>query len=214
MKVLIVGANGKVARHVVEKLGNDANHTAIAMVRKEEQVKDMEELGADKTVIADLEGDISHAFSEAEAVIFAAGSGPSTGADKTMLIDLWGALKTIDEAQKQGISRYIMLSAMRADEPEAGPEKIRHYLVAKKLADDHVRGSGLDYTVVRPGPLTNDEPTGSVQLEPLLKGTEGAITRADTAEVLVETLERNNTYGKTFDVLNGERAITEAIQKI
>ncbi|PSL50997.1 nucleoside-diphosphate-sugar epimerase [Salsuginibacillus halophilus] len=214
MKVLVVGAHGKVGRHIVSQLNQSEGHEVTAMIRDESQKETIEAWGADNTVIADLEGDISHAFSDKDAVVFAAGSGPSTGGDKTLLIDLWGALKTIDESVKQGVKRFVMLSAMRAEDPESGPEKIRHYLVAKKLADDHLAATGLDYTIVRPGPLTNEEGTGNARIAPLLHGVDGQITREDTARVIVETLETENTIGKTFDVLNGSEDIETALKNL
>jgi len=214
MKVLIVGANGKVARHSIKHIGNSNKHEAVAMIRKEEQVSELKELGAAETVIADLEGDISHAFKGVDAVIFAAGSGPHTGADKTVLIDLWGAIKTIDEAKKHGINRFVMVSAINVDEPESAPIAMRHYVVAKKLADDHLKASGLDYTIVRPGGLTNDEPTGKILLEEKIGHRNTTITRADVGHVVVETLDKKNTYGKSFEILNGETSIKDAILNV
>ncbi|WP_416148804.1 SDR family oxidoreductase [Salipaludibacillus sp. HK11] len=214
MKVLIVGANGQVARHSLKHFGKSEEHQAIAMVRKAEQGAELKNLGATDTVIADLEGDISHAFKDVDAVVFAAGSGPHTGADKTVLIDLWGAMKTVDEAKKQGVKRFVMVSAINVDDPESAPEKMRHYVVAKKLADDHLKASGLDYTIVRPGGLTNDEPTGRILLEEKIGHRNTTITRADVGHVVVETLDKKNTYGKIFEILNGDVSIDEAIEKV
>ncbi|RKL65664.1 NAD-dependent dehydratase [Salipaludibacillus neizhouensis] len=214
MKVLIVGANGKVARRSLQHFKNSSKHDAVAMIRKEEQASELKELGAAETVIADLEGDISEAFKGIDAVVFAAGSGPSTGADKTVLIDLWGAMKTIDEAKKNGIKRFVMVSAINVDEPEAAPEKMRHYVVAKKLADDHLKASGLDYTIVRPGSLNNEDPIGKILLEEKIGHRNAEITRADVGHIVFETLDKTNTYGKIFEVLNGETPIEDAIKKV
>ncbi|MGJ9383707.1 SDR family oxidoreductase [Salipaludibacillus sp. CF4.18] len=214
MKVLIIGANGKVARRSLQHFKNSSKHDAVAMIRKEEQASELKELGATETVIADLEGDISEAFKGIDAVVFAAGSGPSTGADKTVLIDLWGAIKTIDEAKKNGIKRFVMVSAINVDDPEAAPEKMRHYVVAKKLADDHLKASGLDYTIVRPGSLNNEDPIGKILLEEKIGHRNAEITRADVGHVVFETLDKTNTYGKIFEVLNGETPIEDAIKKV
>lgn len=212
MKVLVVGANGKVARHTLKKLA-EAGHHPVAMIRKEEQAEDLLKLGAADTVVADLEADFEHAFKGIDAVIFAAGSGGHTGADKTILIDLWGAIKTIDAAQRSGVKRFVMLSSMGTADPDKS-ENIRHYLVAKKLADDHLKRSTLTYTIVRPGSLTDEAGKGKIKLEEEIQVRDHTITREDVATVLTEVIERENTYGKTFEILNGDTDISEALQAV
>lgn len=212
MDILVVGANGQVARHVLTKL-KELGHSAVAMIRKEEQAEELLKLGAARTVVADLEGDISAAFTGVDAVIFAAGSGGHTGADKTILIDLWGAVKTIDEAEKHGIKRFVMLSSIGTVDPDKS-DRIRHYLVAKKLADDHLKRSGLDYTIVRPGSLTNDPAQGKIKLEPEIKVRDNTITREDVAIVLANVVERDQTIHKTFEILNGDTPIAEALEAL
>ncbi|MDQ0298732.1 uncharacterized protein YbjT (DUF2867 family) [Salibacterium salarium] len=214
MNVLVVGANGKVARNLVNILSEHSNHHVTAMLRKEEQVSDLSKLGADNTVIADLEGDISHAFEGIDAVVFAAGSGPHTGADKTVLIDLWGARKTIDETQKHNIKRFVMISSIRSEDPESGPVQMRHYLVAKKLADEYLLNSGLDYTIVRPGPLSNDEPVGTVHIAERVEDLSASVSRADVADVVAHIIDDKNTYSKSFDLLGGSTPVEQAIKNI
>ncbi|SDH95226.1 NAD(P)H-binding [Alteribacillus persepolensis] len=213
MNVLIVGANGKVARHLVKYLSEESPHDVTAMIRSEEQGEELKQLGAANIVVADLEADISHAFDGVDAVVFAAGSGPHTGADKTVLIDLWGARKVMDEAKNHNIDRFVMLGSMRSEDPEAGPAKMRHYLVAKKLADEYLQNSGLAYTIVRPGPLTNDEAAGTVSIAERLERGEN-ISRADVAYVIAETIDKENTYHKTFDLLGGTTPINQAVKNI
>ena len=212
MNVLVVGANGNVARHTLKKL-SDAGHRPIAMIRSKEQAEELKNLGAADTVIADLEADLDHAFKDIEAVIFAAGSGGHTGADKTILIDLWGAMKTIDAAERNGVKRFVMLSSMGTVDPDKS-ERIRHYLVAKKLADDHLKRSSLTYTIVRPGSLTDETGLGKIKLEEEIQHRDNTITREDVATVLVEVIDRENTYGKTFEIINGETSISEALQTV
>ncbi|RSL32303.1 SDR family oxidoreductase [Salibacterium salarium] len=214
MNVLVVGANGKVARNLVNILSEHSNHHVTAMLRKEEQVSDLSKLGADNTVIADLEGDISHAFEGIDAVVFAAGSGPQTGADKTVLIDLWGARKTIDETKKHNIKRFVMISSIRSEDPESGPVQMRHYLVAKKLADEYLLNSGLDYTIVRPGPLSNDEPVGTVHIAERVEDLSASVSRADVADVVAHIIDDKNTYSESFDLLGGSTPIEQAIKNI
>lgn len=212
MNVLVIGANGQVARHTVTKLA-EAGHHPVAMIRNENQASELKKLGAEKIVVADLEANFDHAFEGVDAVVFAAGSGGHTGADKTILIDLWGAIKAIDAAERHGIKRFVMLSSMGTVDPDKS-DRIKHYLVAKKLADDHVKRSNLTYTIVRPGSLTNERAQGKIKLEEEILQRDNTITRADVATVLTEVLERENTYGKTFEILNGETEIDKALQAI
>ncbi|MDT8859846.1 SDR family oxidoreductase [Alkalihalobacillus sp. MEB130] len=209
MKVLVIGANGQVARHAITKL-KEAGHSPIAMIRNSEQTEDLKELGTTDTVIADLESNFDHAYHRVDAVIFAAGSGGHTGADKTILVDLWGAIKAIDTAERMGVKRFVMLSSMGTVDPDKS-DRIRHYLVAKKLADDHLKRSTLQYTIVRPGSLTNDPALKMVKVEEEIQVRDNTITREDVAIVLADIVDRSSTIGKTFEVLNGETPIGEAL---
>jgi uncharacterized protein YbjT (DUF2867 family) len=150
--------------------------------------------------------------SEAEAVVFSAGSGGSTGGDKTLLVDLWGAVKTIRAAEATGVRRYLMVSAIHAADPDRGRAAIRHYLVAKAIADEKLQQSALDYTILRPGRLNDTPSTG------LIRAGEdigyGEISRADVARTIVETLEHDNTIRHTFCILAGETPIGEALARV
>lgn len=206
MNVLVIGANGQVGRNIVKELA-ESNHEATAMVRKEEQVAKMKELGASKVVLGDLEKDFSDAFEGVDAVIFAAGSGPSTGADKTLTIDLWGSVKAAQYAQEKGIKRFVQLGSVGSDNPDAGGEAMKPYLVAKRTADDLLKTTDLDYTIVRPGALSDEDKSEKIEVS--LEGfssLEGrSIPRADVAHVLVGVLDRSNTYKKVFEVLQGDQ---------
>ncbi|PLS18286.1 NAD-dependent dehydratase [Bacillus sp. M6-12] len=213
MNILIVGANGQIARHLIKKL-SPTEHTVTAMLRSEEQFDALQKLGADKTVLGDLEGNISHSFAGIDTVVFTAGSGGHTGADKTMLIDLWGAIKTIDEAKRQNVSRFIMVSAKNTENPEEGPYSMRHYYIAKKLADDHLKRSNLNFTIIRPGRLVNEPETGHVLIkEKITDSSENSITREDVAGVIAEAISRDDLHGKTFELLNGNQKISEALDQ-
>lgn len=205
MDVLVIGANGQVGRNIVKELA-DTNHNAVAMVRKEEQKAKMQELGAAKVVLADLEEDFSEAFENVDAVIFAAGSGPKTGAEKTLTIDLWGSVKAARYAEEKGVNRFVQLGSVGSDNPDAGGEAMKPYLVAKRTADEILQATNLNYTIVRPGALSDEEKTGKVEVSSEgFKSMEGrSIPRADVAHVLVNVLERENTYGKVFEILQGD----------
>jgi uncharacterized protein YbjT (DUF2867 family) len=157
MHIVIIGANGKIGRQLIQLLAG-TEHRVRAMIRKEEQAPELKRLGADEIVVADLEKDFDHALQGCSAVVFTAGSGSHTGPDKTELVDRLGAIRSIEKAEALGIDRFIMVSSMYADRPEDGPERIRHYFRAKGAADDRLRDSKLNYTIIRPGRLTNDPP--------------------------------------------------------
>lgn len=208
MRVLVIGANGKVGKLLINKL-KDSEHVPVAMVRDTNQVPQFEEAGVD-TVLGDLEGDFTSAYYGVDAVIFAAGSGPHTGPDKTVLIDQEGAIKSIDLARRFGVQRYILLSSMGADQPDAGPEGMKHYLFAKHRADEHLRNSGLNYTIVRPGGLTNNPGTGKISLDEKLHEF-GNISREDVAETLAYLLSVPRAENETFEILEGDTQLEEVL---
>jgi len=208
MNVLVAGAHGQVGIQLTELLA-DGEHSVSGMVRSRDQVEDIESLGAE-AVLADLteEGDIERAVEGRDAIVFAAGSG---GEDVTG-VDRDGATAMIDAAEKEGLSRFVMLSAMNADSPSESPEELREYLDAKAAADAHLRGSSLTDTICRPGRLTDDPPTGEIRV-----GTDldrGAITRTDVARVLAATLDIDATRGTTFEVLGGDTPIETALSSL
>lgn len=215
MNVLVIGANGQVGQQVVKALA-DSKHEAIAMVRKEEQVEKLQELGASRVVLGDLEKDFSEAYENVDAVIFAAGSGGSTGADKTLTIDLWGAVKAAKYAEEKGVKRFVQLSSMGSDNPDAGGEEMKPYLVAKRTADELLLNTDLDYTIIRPGALVNEDAVGKIEIaQDGFSSMEGrSITRADVAALLVDVVDRSNTHHKVFEVLQGDRAIEDELESL
>ncbi len=208
MTVLIIGANGKVGRRLVPLLAG-AGHRVRAMVRDEAQAPALRQAGAEP-VLADLEGPFGHALDGCDAVIFTAGSGGHTGADRTASVDGLGAILAVDEARAHEVRRFIMVSARGADDPDRTPA-IRHYLVAKAIADGFLRASGLDYTILRPGRLTDDPPTGRIRVGTGLGA--GEITRSDVAATAVAALELDGTIGRTFELLNDGAPIREALAR-
>lgn len=212
MKVLVIGANGQVGTHLIKSLA-ERGHEPVGMVRDTDQVKAIENAGG-KTVLGDLEKDFSHAMYGCEAVVFAAGSGPHTGADKTILIDQEGAIKSIDEAKRQGIKRFVLLSSVGADNPEMAPDNMKHYLYAKKRADDYLKSTNLTYTILRPGSLSNEPGTGQIRAAESLEDKSGQIPREDVADVLTEIVENENTYLKTFEILDGDLRISDALGQL
>lgn len=211
MNVLVAGAHGKTGMQIVTLL-LDNDHHVTAMVKEQGQLEEMEKLGA-KPILANLETDVEFATEGVDAVIFAAGSGPNTGPDKTITVDQEGAIKLIEACERNAVERFVMLSAMGVDNPEEGPDKLQHYLKAKHKADERLKKSNLNYTIIRPGMLTNDEETGTIKASEQLTG-KGEISRADVALTIVESLNNENTYRKTIDILHGDQKIAEALKEV
>jgi len=197
VRVLIAGAHGKTARPLVRMLVEDG-HEVRGLVRKEEQTGDVEADGAGPVVVnLEAEGGVGRAIEGCDAIVFAAGAGPGSGAERKETMDYGGAAKLIEAAEEQGVRRYLMLSAMGAGDPEGGSEAMRPYLRAKARADERLRSSSLDYTIIRPGGLTEDEGTGAIEAAEKL-GRRGEIPREDVARTFAAALENENTYHKTF----------------
>ncbi|WP_342553334.1 SDR family oxidoreductase [Paenibacillus sp. FSL R7-0652] len=214
MNVLVIGANGQIGKHLVEQLAQEGKHQVTAMIRKPEQADALKELGA-QVVMGDLEGtvdELAEVMKDQNAIIFTAGSGGSTGADKTLLIDLDGAVKTMEAAEKQGISRYILVSAYGADQRSKWPEEIKPYYVAKHFADRALFASELNYTIIRPGGLKNEPGTGKVSVGADLKP--GSIAREDVARVIAASLQEEKTYRMAFDLVAGNDAVPDALGKL
>lgn len=214
MKVCVVGANGQIGKQVVELLKESSEHTPIAMVRKQEQVAHFENLGVE-TVLADIADNvdkIAEAITGLDAIVFTAGSGGHTGPDQTLLIDLDGAVKTVEAAEKTGVKRFVMVSALGANQREKWNEAIRPYYVAKHYADRILEQSDLTYTIVRPGGLLNEGGSGKVAIGENL--TRNTIPRADVAKVIVASLSEENTFYQSFDLVSGEIPIVDALKNV
>ncbi|MGX6648490.1 SDR family oxidoreductase [Maricaulaceae bacterium MS644] len=207
MNVLVAGAHGAVGSKLVSAL-QARGHDVTAGVRKENQFAEMTALGA-HSVMLDLSRPehFDAALSGADAVVFAAGSAGEAVED----VDRDGAIHLTDHAQKSGPRRFVMLSSIGVDRPEKGPEKLQPYLRAKKAADEHLAASDLDWTIVRPGGLTDDGATGRIRTGTQFKGDNAVISRADVAETLAEVLEHPGTVGKTFEIIKGDTPIKEAV---
>lgn len=214
MKVIVIGANGKIGQQVVQLLQNEDQHTVKAMVRKESQLEPWKNSGVD-AILADLEGSVDQleeAIKGADAVVFAAGSGSKTGPDKTILVDMDGAIKATQAAKNAGADRFVMISAQHANNRDDWFDSIRHYYAAKHYADQALMESGLDYTIIRPGLLKDDPGTGKVQAGDDLKTDE--VARADVAETVLAVLNNDQTVKKSFDLIKGDTEIQEAVSKL
>jgi uncharacterized protein YbjT (DUF2867 family) len=216
VRVLIAGAHGKTARRLTRMLVAEG-HEVRGLVRKEDQTEDVASDGAEP-VLVDLEaeevsGGVGEAVEGCDAIVFAAGAGPGSGDARKETMDYGGAAKLVEAAEVRGVSRYLMLSAMGAADPEQGPEAMRPYLRAKARADERLAQSGLDYTIIRPGGLTEDEGTGRIDAAESL-GRRGEIPREDVASTFAAALQDRGTYHKTFDILSGDTPIPDALARL
>lgn len=214
MKVLVIGANGQIGKHLVAQLQNSDEHSVRAMVRKKKQVEDLKQSGIE-VVLGDLEGSVEELVQVAEgceAVIFTAGSGAHTGPDKTMLIDLDGAIKSVEAAEKIGAKRFIMISALHRNKRENWPETLVHYSVAKHYADRFLQVSNLNYTILRPGGLLNEPGTGKIKAADYVE--RDSISREDVARTAIAALNEENTYKRAFDLVTGKTEISEALKSL
>lgn len=199
MRVLVIGANGRIGRRVVKKL-KTSEHEPIAMVRSTDQIPFFEKLSV-PTVLGDLEGFFEHAFEDIDAVIFAAGTPPGADAVRNLSVDQEGAIKAIDLAERFQIKRFIMMSVKNADQPYYSSFE-KAFTIAKHRADEYLRNSSLNYTIVRPCRLTDQEPTGHVHLQAHIP-EDCEVSRGDVAEVLVELIGRKGAEKQEFDLQNG-----------
>jgi nucleoside-diphosphate-sugar epimerase len=211
MQVAVIGANGGIGREVLPQLA-DTGHDPIGVVRDESQFDAVRDRGGEPR-FGDLEGEFAPALQGADAVVFTAGSGGGTGWDKTLLIDLWGARRSIDACVEHGIDRFVMISSYNAGDPMAGPEAIRPYQVAKRCADDYLEWSPLDATILRPTTLTDEAGTGRISTAFEYRGDGGEdIPRADVAQTVVACLANEETIGETIRLFGGDIPIEQAIR--
>jgi len=205
--ILVVGANGATGKKIVNLLKVAPYFKPIAMVRKEAQLEQFKKEGVD-TVLADLEEDVSHAVKHIDKIIFAAGS----GGKKVIAVDQEGAKSLIDISIKANIKKFVMLSSMGADKPEEA-EDLKAYLKAKQEADEYLKASSLNYTIVRPGSLNNAKGTGKISLKNHFEA-HGTISRDDVAQTLVQSLHDDAGTHKTFEILQGDTPIGKALPSV
>jgi uncharacterized protein YbjT (DUF2867 family) len=212
MDVVVAGGHGKVALRLLRRLAERGDR-ARGLIRNPDHAADLEAAGAEP-VLSDLEreDDLAPHVEGADAIVFAAGAGPGSGPARKQTMDLGGAVKLIDAARAVGIARYVIVSSMGAGNPERASGPMRPYLEAKTQADERLAASGLEYTIVRPGGLT-DEP-GSGRIRAGLELSFGQVSRDDVAATLVAVLDADNTIGKTFELLGGDTPIEEAVRAL
>jgi uncharacterized protein YbjT (DUF2867 family) len=215
MRVVIAGGHGQIAMQL-ERLLAARGDDAVGIVRNPDHVADLEQVGA-KAVVLDLErssvDDLVPVLSGADAVVFAAGAGPGSGSARKDTVDRDAAVLLADGALAAGVRRYVMVSAIRADDADPDSDEVfQVYLRAKGAADAYVREQDLDWTVVRPGRLTDEPGTGQVRLGPDVEY--GEVPRADVAATLLGVLDDPATAGKQFNLVGGGTPVATALTDV
>ena len=212
-RIAIVGGHGQVARHLLVALRR-TEHTPVALVRREAYREELEGLGAEVRLL-DLEADDADAFAAAfegcDAVVFAAGGGADGDIERKRSVDLEGSLKSVEGARQAGIRRFVQVSAIGVDDPlpEDTEPVWRAYVEAKRDADAALRDSGLDWTIIRPGRLTDDPARDAVLLAEEVR--RGEISRADVAAVLAAVLDEPGSAKRQLDLVAGDDTVAEAV---
>lgn len=217
-QISVVGGHGQIARILSRKLV-ERGHAVRGLVRSRDQFDDLRDDGTEP-VLCDLEkageSDVDEALAGSDVVVFAAGAGPGSGPERKRTLDRDGAIKSVESAVRVGAARFVIISSMGADDPPDDDEDFSVYLQAKHDADTAARAasdrSDLAHTIVRPGKLTDDEPTGTVQVAE--HADRGEISRSDVAEVLAELIDSDSARDVTFEVVSGPTAIADAVPSL
>jgi len=208
---LVIGANGGIGTRLVARLQAERPGSVRGMVRAGRVNDTLRDTGAE-LVEADLEGELRHALEGVDRVVFSAGSGGSTGLDKTLMVDVWGAVRVIELMGELGLRRLVMVSSIGVDDPLAGPESLRPYLVAKRVVDELLQQSGLDWTIVRPGRLTDDDGTGRVLLA--RRKDWPAIPRDDVAASIHAILHGTGWSGRITELFGAGQGEGTAVEHL
>jgi uncharacterized protein YbjT (DUF2867 family) len=215
MRVVVAGGHGQIAL-LLERRLSEAGHRPVGVVRNPDHVADLERQGAD-AVVLDLESasadELARVVREADAVVFAAGAGPGSGAVRKETVDRGAAVLLADAAERTGVRRYLMVSSMGTDRADPSSDDVfQVYLRAKKAADDNLRARDLDWTIIQPGRLTDDPGTGRVTV---VRETElREIPRADVAHALAAALDEPATVRRQFTLLAGPTPVEEALRTL
>jgi uncharacterized protein YbjT (DUF2867 family) len=216
MRVVIAGGHGQIAL-LLEQLLATRGHAATALVRNPDHFTDVQNAGA-VPVLCDLEtatvDHVAEYLNGADAAVFAAGAGAGSGSARKDTVDFGAAALFASAAEQAGVRRFVQVSTVgieSADDPNVDPV-FSVYLKAKRAAEEDLKPRGLDWTILRPGPLTNDAPTGLVALEPKLP--RASVSRADVAGVLVALLDEPRTAGLTLELTHGDTEVVQAVQAV
>jgi len=214
MRIVIAGGHGQIALRL-SRLLQARGDEPVGLIRRSEHADEVRAAGAEPKLL-DLEAasvaEVAAVLKGADAVVFAAGAGPGSSAERKDTVDRGAAVLLADAAEAAGVARYVIVSSMGADANSGfeGDPVFRAYLRAKGAADDDLRSrENLAWTVLRPGSLRNEPGTGTVLLAE--KTGRGAVPRDDVAAVLAELLASPATSGRTLELISGDVPVAEAV---
>ena len=209
MKVIVFGAHSTVGEHVVKKL-HEENVSSCAVIGNENQKELLIKRGATDVVVYEKSG-LETLFTGYEAVIYLTGINPGAATGKTVLVDHESVIEIVKDAQRQGVQRFVMMSAITANESAGDASRD---IGAKEMPDELLRHANLTYTVVQPGALNDKPGEGKISASISLESDELEISREDLAEVLVKVLKIESTFNKTFEVAAGDTPISDALASL
>jgi len=214
MRVVIVGGHGKIAL-LLERLLAERGDQAVGLIRNPAHVGDVQKAGAE-AVVCDLEAasaeDVAVLLARADAVVFAAGAGPGSGAPRKDSVDRGASVLMADAAERAGVRRFVQISSMGTGQPpRPGTDEVwAAYITAKTAAEDDLRARDLDWTILRPGRLTDAPPTGRIRLAPPPVPRD-TVPRADVAAVVVALLDNPGTRHQTLELVGGDSPVAAAV---
>ena len=209
----MIGGHGQVGLRLLRLLARNG-HRGRGVIRKAEQARDLEAAGAE-AVLCDLERghDLRPHVGAADAIVFAAGAGPGSGPERKRTVDYGAAVKSMEAARDLGVTRFVIVSSIGTHDVAGAAEPMRPYLQAKRDADDVLKQSGLEWTIVKPGHLTDAPGTGRVQVSRRFGGR-ADVPRDEVALVLLECLQAPNTIGVEFELFEGDVPAREAVRSL
>ncbi len=214
MNVSIVGGHGSIARILTRKLVS-SGHTVRGLVRNQDHFDDLRKDGAEP-VLCDLEAvgsdEMDVALRSSSVVVFAAGAGPGSGPERKRTLDRDGAIESVRSAVRVGADRFVIISSMGADDPPTDDKTFSVYLRAKAAADQAARDADIDTTIIRPGGLTDADPTGFVVLAE--STGRGEVSRADVAAVIAELIDTDRGRNSTFELIEGDMPVALAVSTL
>lgn len=217
MRVVIAGGHGQIAQLLEKRLAANGDE-AVGIIRNADQSDDLRAVSAEPAVL-DLENatldEVAAVFEGADAAVFAAGAGPGSGTPRKETVDRGAAVQFADAAERAGVRRFVQISSMGTDGPidvDAVGEVFAAYLQAKADAEADLRRRDLDWTILRPGRLTDDAATERVQLADDVP--RGDVPRDDVAAVVVALLSDDNAFGRTLELTSGNTPVGEAVTRV
>lgn len=217
-RIIIIGGHGKVAL-LAAPLLVEAGHEVVSLIRDPAQADDVAATGAVPLVLSveeASEAELARALTGADAVVWSAGAGGKGGPERTEAIDRHAAIRSMDAAEAVGVPRYVMVSFLNSygDDPVPADHPLRTYAMAKLTADRHLQTTGLDWTILGPGVLTLEEPTGRITVGRVGPGADTSTSRANVAALIAAVLDEPASVGKVIPFRDGDTAVAEAVASV